>query len=385
MSETKLDLSKVKPKKAKETVTKLDLSKKKEEEVKTEQNAIQEQATGEVPVQPETKSSEKVEGGVSESGSVEATEEVSSGDDGGSKEEAVVIEEVTEDIVKEDVQEDVQNTSHLPEGVDKLVQFINDTGGTVEDYVRLNADYSNVDEDTLLREYYRQSKPHLDQEEVDFVMEENFYYDEDIDDERDIKRKKLAKKEEISKARSFLNNLKDKYYEEIKSRPTLSNEQRKAMDFFNRYQKNQQEAEEASKLFQSRTKKFFQNDFKGFDFNLGEKKFRYALNNTDSIADTQSSIDNILGKFLDEKGNIKNFNEYHKAMYAAQNVDKIVSHFYDQGRADGIKEVASNSKNITNDAPRQTANETLFINGLKVKAVNGVDTSRLKINKKPKN
>jgi hypothetical protein len=385
MSETKLDLSKVKPKKAKETVTKLDLSKKKEEEVKTEQNAIQEQATGEVPVQPETKSSEKVEGGVSESGSVEATEEVSSGDDGGSKEEAVVIEEVTEDIVKEDVQEDVQNTSHLPEGVDKLVQFINDTGGTVEDYVRLNADYSNVDENTLLREYYRQSKPHLDQEEVDFVMEENFYYDEDIDDERDIKRKKLAKKEEISKARSFLNNLKDKYYEEIKSRPTLSNEQRKAMDFFNRYQKNQQEAEEASKLFQSRTKKFFQNDFKGFDFNLGEKKFRYALNNTDSIADTQSSIDNILGKFLDEKGNIKNFNEYHKAMYAAQNVDKIVSHFYDQGRADGIKEVASNSKNITNDAPRQTANETLFINGLKVKAVNGVDTSRLKINKKPKN
>jgi hypothetical protein len=365
MSETKLDLSKVKPKKAKETVTKLDLSKKKEEEVKTEENAIQEQAAGEVPVQPETKSSEKVEGGVSESGSVEATEEVSSGDDG--------------------VQEDVQNTSHLPEGVDKLVQFIDDTGGTVEDYVRLNADYSNVDEDTLLREYYRQSKPHLDQEEVDFVMEENFYYDEDIDDERDIKRKKLAKKEEISKARSFLNNLKDKYYEEIKSRPTLSNEQRKAMDFFNRYQKNQQEAEEASKLFESRTKKFFQNDFKGFDFNLGEKKFRYALNNTDSIADTQSSIDSILGKFLDEKGNIKNFNEYHKAMYAAQNVDKIVSHFYDQGRADGIKEVASNSKNITNDAPRQTANETLFINGLKVKAVNGVDTSRLKINKKSKN
>ena len=389
MSETKLDLSKVKPKKAKETVTKLDLSKKKEEEVKTEENAIQEQEPSGVDENQQAANVQEVEAGASESGSVEATKEVSSGDDGGDKEEAVVIEEVTEDPVQEDVQENVQenveNTSHLPEGVDKLVQFINDTGGTVEDYVRLNADYSNVDEDTLLREYYRQSKPHLDKEEVDFVMEESFYYDEDIDDERDIKRKKLAKKEEISKARSFLNNLKDKYYEEIKSRPTLSNEQRKAMDFFNRYQKNQQEAEEASKLFQSRTKKFFQNDFKGFDFNLGEKKFRYALNNTDSIADTQSSIDNILGKFLDEKGNIKNFNEYHKAMYAAQNVDKIVSHFYDQGRADGIKEVASNSKNITDEAPRQTANETLFINGLKVKAVNGVDTSRLKINKKPKN
>jgi hypothetical protein len=384
MSETKLDLSNVKPKKGKDTVTKLDLSKKKEE-VKTEENAIQEPEPSNVDEDKQATNVQEVEERASEPTPVEATKEVSSGDDGGSGEEAVVIEEITEEPIQENVQEDVQDTARLPEGVDKLVQFINDTGGTVEDYVRLNADYSNVDEDTLLREYYNKTKSHLDQEEIDFVMEENFHYDEDLDDERDIKIKKLAKKEEIVKARSFLDNLKDKYYEEIKSRPTVSNEQRKAVDFFNRYKKNQQAADESSKLFKSETKKFFQSDFKGFDFNLGEKKFRYALNNTDSIADTQSNIDNILGKFLDEKGNIKNFSEYHKAMYAAQNVDKIVSHFYDQGKADAVKEVVSNSKNITNDAPRQTSNDSLFINGLKVKAVNGVDTSRLKINKKPKN
>ena len=384
MSETKLDLSNVKPKKGKDTVTKLDLSKKKEE-VKTEENAIQEPEPSNVDEDKQATNVQEVEERASEPTPVETTKEVSSGDDGGSGEEAVVIEEITEEPVQENVQEDVQDTARLPEGVDKLVQFINDTGGTVEDYVRLNADYSNVDEDTLLREYYNKTKSHLDQEEIDFVMEENFHYDEDLDDERDIKIKKLAKKEEIVKARSFLENLKDKYYEEIKSRPTVSNEQRKAVDFFNRYKKNQQAADESSKLFKSETKKFFQSDFKGFDFNLGEKKFRYALNNTDSIADTQSNIDNILGKFLDEKGNIKNFSEYHKAMYAAQNVDKIVSHFYDQGKADAVKEVVSNSKNITNDAPRQTSNDSLFINGLKVKAVNGVDTSRLKINKKPKN
>jgi hypothetical protein len=384
MSETKLDLSNVKPKKGKDTVTKLDLSKKKEE-VKTEENAIQEPEPSNVDEDKQATNVQEVEERASEPTPVETTKEVSSGDDGGSGEEAVVIEEITEEPIQENVQEDVRDTPRLPEGVDKLVQFINDTGGTVEDYVRLNADYSNVDEDTLLREYYNKTKSHLDQEEIDFVMEENFHYDEDLDDERDIKIKKLAKKEEIVKARSFLDNLKDKYYEEIKSRPTVSNEQRKAVDFFNRYKKNQQAADESSKLFKSETKKFFQSDFKGFDFNLGEKKFRYALNNTDSIADTQSNIDNILGKFLDEKGNIKNFSEYHKAMYAAQNVDKIVSHFYDQGKADAVKEVVSNSKNITNDAPRQTSNDSLFINGLKVKAVNGVDTSRLKINKKPKN
>ena len=384
MSETKLDLSNVKPKKGKDTVTKLDLSKKKEE-VKTEENAIQEPKPSNVDEDKQATNVQEVEERASEPTPVEATKEVSSGDDGGSGETSVVIEEITEEPIQENAQEDVRDTARLPEGVDKLVQFINDTGGTVEDYVRLNADYSNVDEDTLLREYYNKTKSHLDQEEIDFVMEENFHYDEDLDDERDIKIKKLAKKEEIVKARSFLDNLKDKYYEEIKSRPTVSNEQRKAVDFFNRYKKNQQAADESSKLFKSETKKFFQSDFKGFDFNLGEKKFRYALNNTDSIADTQSNIDNILGKFLDEKGNIKNFSEYHKAMYAAQNVDKIVSHFYDQGKADAVKEVVSNSKNITNDAPRQTSNDSLFINGLKVKAVNGVDTSRLKINKKPKN
>jgi len=380
MSETKLDLSNVKPKKGKDTVTKLDLSKKKEE-VKTEENAIQEPEPSNVDEDKQATNVQEVEERASEPTPVETTKEVSSGDDGGSGEEAVVIEEITEEPIQENVQEDVRDTPRLPEGVDKLVQFINDTGGTVEDYVRLNADYSNVDEDTLLREYYNKTKSHLDQEEIDFVMEENFHYDEDLDDERDIKIKKLAKKEEIVKARSFLDNLKDKYYEEIKSRPTVSNEQRKAVDFFNRYKKNQQAADESSKLFKSETKKFFQSDFKGFDFNLGEKKFRYALNNTDSIADTQSNIDNILGKFLDEKGNIKNFSEYHKAMYAAQNVDKIVSHFYDQGKADAVKEVVSNSKNITNDAPRQTSNDSLFINGLKVKAVNGVDSSKLKINK----
>ena len=205
------------------------------------------------------------------------------------------------------------------------------------------------------------------------------------DDERDIKRKKLAQKEEVSKAHSFLNDLKDKYYEEIKSRPTLSNEQRKAMDFFNRYKESEQQAEESRSLFKSKTKNFFQNDFKGFDFNVGEKKFRYGVSNPESIADTQSSINNILGKFLDEGGNVKRFDEYHKAMYAAQNVDKIASHFYEQGKADAIKEVAVKSKNITGEAPRQTSNDSLFINGLKVKAVNGIDSSKLKINKKPKN
>jgi hypothetical protein len=378
MSETKVDLSKVKPKKAKETVTKLDLSKKKED-------AVQEQSTDEVPVLNKPETSGEVEKGTPKSRPESTSEEVTSTNDGGGSGE-VVIQEITEEEVKPVVEQTEDKVKiNLPEGVDKLVKFIDETGGDLQDYVRLNTDYSNVDEKTLLREYYKKTKPHLDDEEIDFVMEENFHYDEDLDDERDIKLKKLAQKEEVSKAHSFLNDLKDKYYEEIKSRPTLSNEQRKAMDFFNRYKESEQQAEESRSLFKSKTKNFFQNDFKGFDFNVGEKKFRYGVSNPESIADTQSSINNILGKFLDEGGNVKRFDEYHKAMYAAQNVDKIASHFYEQGKADAIKEVAVKSKNITGEAPRQTSNDSLFINGLKVKAVNGIDSSKLKINKKPKN
>jgi len=374
MSEVKVDLSKVKPKKAKETVTKLDLSKKKED-------AVQEPSTDEVPVLNQPETSGEVEKGTPESKPEGTTEEVTSSDDGGEQEE-VVIQEITEEEVKPVVEETEDKVKvNLPEGVDKLVKFIDETGGDLQDYVRLNADYSTVDDKALLKEYYKKTKPHLDDEEIDFVMEENFHYDEDLDDERDIKLKKLAQKEEVSKARSFLDDLKDKYYEEIKSRPTQSNEQRKAMDFFNRYKEGEQQAEESRSLFKSKTKDFFQNDFKGFDFNLGEKKFRYGVSNSDSIAETQSSINNILGKFLDDKGNVKQFDEYHKAMYAAQNVDKIASHFYEQGKADAIKDVSVKSKNITGEAPRQTSNDSLFINGLKVKAVNGIDSSKLKVNK----
>jgi len=373
MSEVKVNLSKVKPKKAKETVTKLDLSKKKED-------AVQEPSTDEIPVLNQPETSGEVEKGTPESKPEGTTEEVTSSDDGGEQE--VVIQEITEEEVKPVVEETEDKVKvNLPEGVDKLVKFIDETGGDLQDYVRLNADYSTVDDKALLKEYYKKTKPHLDDEEIDFVMEENFHYDEDLDDERDIKLKKLAQKEEVSKARSFLDDLKDKYYEEIKSRPTQSNEQRKAMDFFNRYKEGEQQAEESRSLFKSKTKDFFQNDFKGFDFNLGEKKFRYGVSNSDSIAETQSSINNILGKFLDDKGNVKQFDEYHKAMYAAQNVDKIASHFYEQGKADAIKDVSVKSKNITGEAPRQTSNDSLFINGLKVKAVNGIDSSKLKVNK----
>ena len=296
------------------------------------------------------------------------------------------IQEITEEEVEEKTQEvieDVQGFAigrELPENVEKLVSFMEDTGGNIEDYVRLNADYSNIDSNALLREYYTKSKPHLDAEEISFLIEDNFSYDEDIDDEREVRKKKLAFKEEVAEAEGFLDDLKGKYYDEIKLRPGVTQEQKKATDFFNRYNEEQSLTEQKQDRFKKATSDLLNDDFKGFDFNIGEKKFRYGINNPTKVAADQSNLTDFTGKFLDN-GEVKDHKGYHKAMYAASNVDKIATHFYEQGKADAVKEVVDSSKNITTK-PRETASDSVFINGLKVKSITGVDSSKLRIKKK---
>jgi hypothetical protein len=267
----------------------------------------------------------------------------------------------------------------LPENIDKLVTFMEETGGSVEDYVRLNADYSSVDDKTLLKEYYKQTKPYLESDDVSLLLED-YDYDEDLDEEIDIRKKKLAFKEEVAKAKGFLENTKSKYYDEIKLRPGVTQEQQKATEFFNRYQEDQKIAEQQHSDFKSKTNDYFTNEFKGFDFNVGKKKFRYGLQDPSKVAENQSSINNFVGKFLDESGNIKDTKGYHKAIYIASNADKIINHFYEQGRTDATKEIVSSSKNPSTE-PRQTGTGE-FVNGIKVKSITGPDSSKLRIRTK---
>jgi hypothetical protein len=363
---------------------KVDFSKKDVEQDVTKVNLIQEDANKEqeaatVVANKQAEPVQKVDTEVSpKQGSIQ-------------DEEPVVIQEITEEeqvsantaeseMIKA-VSESNATGKPLPENVEKLVSFMEETGGTVEDYVRLNADYSNVDNNVLLKEYYKKSKPHLDEEEIDFLLEDSFSYDEDLDDERDIRKKKLAFKEEVKEAKDFLESLKSKYYDEIKLRPGVTQEQKKAMDFFNRYNEEQSLMKQKHERFKKATTEVFTNDFKGFDFNIGEKKFRYGINNPTSVAEKQSELSNVIGKFLGESGEVVDHKGYHKAMYAASNIDKIATHFYEQGKADAVKEVIGGSKNLSNE-PRKTAGDSVFINGLKVKAISGVDSSKLKIKSK---
>jgi len=353
---------------------KVDLSKKQEEK---KEDAVQEQTTDEVLVRNESSTSEEVSKENVEETTEKPTEEkkeVKSPIQEITEQEQEVKEEKTEEPVAETKQQEV----NLPENIEKLVKFMEETGGTVEDYVRLNADYSNVDDDTLLREYYKRTKPHLNSEEISFIMEDNFSFDEELDEERDIRKKKLAFKEEIAKAKNFLEETKSKYYDEIKLRPGVTQEQQKAVDFFNRYNKEQKMVQEQHNRFKSNTKNFFNKEFKGFEFNLSEKKFRYGVSDKDSVANNQSDLTNLIGKFLDNKGEVKDFKGYHKAIYAAQNADTIANHFYEQGKADAIKDMMAKSKNIDNK-PRATSTGDVYINGLRVKAISGANSSKLKI------
>jgi len=304
-------------------------------------------------------------------------------------EEVNPIKEVTEEEVVEvhkEAQEAIRDQKilgkPLPENVEKLVNFMEETGGTVEDYVALNKDYSKLSGSEVLKEYYLKSKPHLDLEEIAFLMEDNFKFDEEVDEERAIRKKKLAYKEEVAKAKQYLESSKNKYYDEIKLRPGVTQEQQEALSFYDRYKQQQEVAQAQHGDFRDRTKKLFSKEFKGFDFNVGDKKFRYGLKDPAKVGETQIDVQNFVSKYLDKDGNMVDPAGYHKAMYAAMNADKLANHFYEQGKADGIKGVIDNSKNPTNEKPRQVADGNVFINGLKVKSISGLDSSKLKIKTK---
>ena len=341
----------------------------KNEEIKKEDDAIQIGETEEVSV-------EKPSGDSTEVG--EPIQESNKTTEGFSPIQEVTEEEVKQEVKQPEVKPVEQPTVDLPENVEKLVSFMKETGGTVEDYVRLNADYSNIDEKALLKEYYKKNKPHLDAEDVDLILED-FTWDTDVDEERDIRKKKLAFKEEVAKARTYLDNLKDKYYDEIKLRPGVTQEQQKAMDFFNRYNKQQEQAEQLHTQFKQSTQQLFSDQFKGFDFEVGGKKYKYNIQNRDAVAENQSNINNLIGKFLDADGSVVDPAGYHKAMYAAENVDKIATHFYEQGKADAVKDVVNKSKNLSDVKARQGNTGEVFIGGMKVKSISGADSTKLKI------
>ena len=359
-------------------------------------NAVQEQSTDEVPVQDEP----AVSGEVPEQNVEEPTPEPAGEENPVQAEEPVVeeqssvLQEITEeeveeaaeelaDEIEEAVAEQAASGVELPENIQKVVDFMNETGGSLEDYVKLNTDYASLNEDQLLREYYEAVYTSYDKEDIDFLLNDKFSYDEDLDDEREIRLKKLERKEALAKAKNHLDGLKSKYYDEIKMGSKLNPEQQKAVEFFNRYNK---ESEEAAMVAERQTSKFkkesarvFNEKFEGFDYSVGDKKYRFKVKDTSQVKDTQSDINNFIKKFLDEKGEMKDAKGYHKSLFTAMNADQVAQHFYEQGKADAVKDSMARTKNV-NMSPRGVHEEVTASNGWKIRAVDsGQSSSKLKV------
>ena len=365
------------------------------------QNAVQEQSTDEVSVRDESEVSEgvpeqNVEEPVAEPAREE--EEVTVQDEQPIQEEQVeqqpVLQEITDEDVEEaavELEEEVEEAIaeaaesgvELPENIQKVVDFMSETGGSLEDYVKLNTDYASLNEDQLLREYYETKYSAYDREDIDFLLADKFSYDEELDDEREVRLKKLERKQALSEAKNHLDGLKSKYYDEVKMGSRLNPEQQKAVEFFNRYNK---ESEEAAKVAERQTSRFkqesakvFNEKFEGFDYSVGDKKYRFKVNNTGEVKETQGDINNFIKKFLNEKGEMKDAKGYHKSLFTAMNADQVAQHFYEQGKADAVKDSMARTKNV-NMNPRGVHEEVTTSNGWKIRAVDsGESSSKLKV------
>ena len=365
--ETKGDVTKVKETMkqpvvdlSKESITKVDLNKP----LKTEEDADQKQETTDMATDQPTETVQEV------------VEEISSEQDTVQNEDTPDVEEVTNEEKVEEVADKLeqaidvaeQTGTPLPEGIQKVVDFINETGGDLNDYVKLNQDYSEMDNQTVLEEYYKQTKPHLTAEERSFLMEDQFAYDEDENTEKEIKRKKLALKEQVASARAHLDGQKSKYYEEIKGGSKLTDEQREAVNFYNEAQQKAKFEEDVTNKFLNKTSRFFGDQFKGFEYNIGDKKFRVNVSDAEKVKKSQSDINNFISKFVDKDYNMIDPSGYHKGLYTAMNPDQIANHFYEQGKADALKQSVEEAKNV-NMTPRQTMDPNMNVGGIKVRAL----------------
>ena len=374
-----------------ENVTKIDLSKS-EEAVKDNIIKVDLKNPPKPKEENEVKEDNPVdEGVVTELDNAESTEkqeEVQPQEQ--AQEETPVLEEITEEEVKEQTEEladeveeavaEAQQTGEaIPENLQKVVDFMEETGGTLEDYVKLNQDYTGYSDMEVLREFYKQTKSHLDSEEIEFLIEDSFSYDEEVDEDRDVKKKKIALKEQVASAKSHLDGQKSKYYEEIKAGSKLTQEQQKAVNFFNRYNKESEETQKVAKqqtdTFLNKTDQVFNDKFKGFEYNVGEKKYRFNVKNAGEVKDSQSDINNFVKKFLNDKNEMSDAKGYHKSLYTAMNADAIANHFYEQGKADAMKTSVAKAKNVDMN-PRQQ-HGVVEAGGIKVRVL-GDDSSNFK-------
>ena len=267
-----------------------------------------------------------------------------------------VEDETVEQEVEQEQEDDVVDYEDLPESVQKYIDFLEETGGSIEDFVRINKDPSTLPQNDVIKTYLKSQNPYLDDEDVEYEMSKMFSYDEDLDSDEEIREKKLAAKKYYGQGLKYLQEQRDKYKAELASGSNLSPDVKEAVEFKQRYEQQQQESskkvEESRRSFVKQTEKLLGKDFKGFEVKLGDETVLYKPENVSKVKEQNLNVNNLLGKYLDNDGNVTDIAGYHKMLAVASNPEAFAQHFYELGKAAMAEEDAKESKNI-NMAPRQ--------------------------------
>lgn len=270
-----------------------------------------------------------------------------------------------------------ESNEELPEDVSAYFKYKKETGRGINDFVKLQQNYDEMDSDKLLSQYYSQTEEGLDSEDIKDLMEEKFGYDEDLDEPTEIKKIERAKKRELVKAKNFLNEQKDKYNIPLESSGDgLSGDQLEKFNSYKSYVEESNTTREAQKkrydYFLNKTDEVFNDEFKGFEFNIGNKSITYKPGDKDELKSKQSNVNNFVNKYMDtESGLMQDAQGYHRAISVAMNIDKFAEFFYNQGMTDTVDNVSKKSKNINMDIRNTPQNFSK--DGLKIRSVG--DTS----------
>lgn len=274
-----------------------------------------------------------------------------------------------------------ESNEDLPDDVALFLKYKKETGRGIQDFLKLQEDFETMNPDKMLKEYFLATEDGLDEDDIEAMMDD-FKYDEDLDDESDVKKAKLAKKKAIAKAKTYFIEQKEKYKQPLESRTVgISDEEKEQYEAYKQYiqQANtqQEEHERKRQWFQQKTDEVFGQGFKGFEFNVNDRKFIFAPGDATELKNTQSTPMNFINKYLDENGLIKDAVGYHKSLAIAMNPEKFSKFFYEQGLADATDDVTRKIKNV-NMSERRTP-EVINKGGMQIREVNSGNSRGLKI------
>ena len=333
----------------------------------------------------------------------QATQEAEATQEEVSEEVQATQEEVTEEGLKEDdvlsfikdnYKKDISSIDdlfaekqqeELPEDVSAFLKYKKETGRDIKDFMKLQVDYDQVDDNKLLQDFYSSTEEDLDSEDISYLIQEKFGYDEDVDDDSEVKAKKIAIKRELAKAKKYFNELKETYKIPVESAKGLVNDDE--LETYNAYkeyvsqsQSIQEENQKKTEFFMKKTDEVFNDEFKGFEFNVGEQSILFSPGEVSDVKSAQSDVNNFISKYIDEKGLIKDPKGYHRALSAAMNPEKMANFFYEKGKADGVGDLSRQSKNVNMDV--RTTPQQVSTSGFKVRAVESDSGRGLKIKKR---